>query len=77
MEDISFTLNSSGVHAVAYRISSWASNAMLSDNPHSGINEIQVSRTLDSTIASPNKGQGGVVIVQPMPSMKTNDASAD
>lgn len=48
----------------AFRISSDSSNAMKSGNPTSGIGETHISRTLDTTIPDPNKGQGGIVIVE-------------
>lgn len=48
----------------AYGISSYASNAMLSDNPHSGIYEAETSRTLDLNGGNPACNQGGVAIVQ-------------
>lgn len=47
-----------------YRISSDKSNAMLSSNPNSGIGEANISRTLDTTIPCPSKGQGDIAIVQ-------------
>lgn len=37
---------------------------MKSGNPTSGIGETHISRTLDTTIPDPNKGQGGIVIVE-------------
>ena len=47
----------------AFRISSERSNAMLSDNPHSGINKTNISPTLDTTIPTAAKAQGGLAIV--------------
>lgn len=58
-----YTLNTIEKHAVCYRISSYASNAMLSDNPHSGISETEVSRTLDLNCCNPACNQGGVIVV--------------
>lgn len=48
----------------AYGISSFDSNAMKSDNPHSGIYKADVSRTLDLNGGSPACNQGGIAIVQ-------------
>lgn len=49
---------------VAYGISSYESNAMKSDNPHSGIYEADTSRTLDLNGGNPACNQGGICIVQ-------------
>ena len=62
--DPMFTLNTTEVHAVAYGISAYESNAMLSSNPHSGIYEATTSRTLDLNCGNPACNQGGVAIVQ-------------
>ena len=62
--DPMFTLNGTEVHAVAYGISSYESNAMLSPNPHSGIYEAKTSRTLDLNGGNPACNQGGVVVVE-------------
>ena len=51
-------------HAVAYGISPYASNAMKSDNPNSGVYEADTSRTLDLNGGSPACNQGGIAIVQ-------------
>ena len=59
-----YTLNSTEVHAVCYGISPYHSNAMLSDNPHSGIYETDTSRTLDLNGGNPACHQGGVLVVQ-------------
>ncbi len=48
----------------AYGISSFLSNAMLSDNPHSGIYEAETARTLDTGGGNPDCNQGGVCIVE-------------
>lgn len=48
----------------AYGISSFCSNAMLSDNPHAGIYEAETSRTLDCSGGSPTANQGGVCVVE-------------
>ena len=49
----------------AYGICSKASYSMLSDNPHSGFYEAEVSRTLDCNGGNPTCAQGGVCICQP------------
>ena len=46
-----------------YGISSYASNAMLSDNPNSGIYEAETARTLDLNGGSPACNQGGMAVV--------------
>ena len=48
---------------IAYGISPYASNAMKSSNPHSGIYEADTSRTLDNNGGNPACNQGGVAIV--------------
>lgn len=53
--------------ATAYGISSYNSNAMKSDNPHSGIYEADTSRTLDGNGGNPSCNQGGIAIVEPVP----------
>ena len=47
----------------AYGISSYESNAMKSDNPHSGIYEADTARTLDSGGGRPDCNQGGIAVV--------------
>ena len=42
------------------------SNAMKSDNPHSGFYEAQTSRTLDMNGGNPGCNQGGMAIVEPI-----------
>ena len=49
----------------AYGISGYASNAMKSPNPHSGIYKADTSRTLDLNGGSPACNQGGVMILEP------------
>ena len=51
---------------LVFGISSDQSNAMLSDNPHSGIYEAKTSRTLDCNGGSPCCHQGGMMVVAPM-----------
>ncbi len=48
----------------AYGISAFESNAMKSDNPHSGVYEADTSRTLDCGGGSPACNQGGIAIVE-------------
>ena len=47
----------------AYGICSTESNAMKSDNPHSGIYEAKTSRTIDKSGTSPTCNQGGIAVV--------------
>lgn len=47
----------------AYGICSKESNAMKSDNPHSGIYEAETSRTLDANGGNPACNQGGIAVV--------------
>ena len=51
---------------LVFGISADKSNAMLSDNPHSGIYEADTSRTLDCNGGSPACNQGGMMIVKPV-----------
>ena len=51
---------------LVFGISADQSNAMLSDNPHSGIYEADTSRTLDCNGGSPACNQGGMMVVAPM-----------
>ena len=54
------------VESHAFGICSAKSNAMKSDNPKSGFYEADTSRTLDTGTQSPNRGQGGMAVVQPI-----------
>ena len=47
----------------AYGICSKDSNAMKSDNPHSGVYEADTSRTLDTSGGNPACNQGGIAVV--------------
>ena len=49
--------------ARAYGICSYASNSMMSGNPHSGIYEADTSRTLDLNGGNPACNQGGIAVV--------------
>ena len=72
-EDKSATLSCNNDQAVfvpkAYGISSDQSNAMLSDNPHSGIYEAETARTLDRSGGNPGCNQGGIAVVAVQGSM--------
>ena len=73
-EDVSFTLNTTDRHAVVYGIGSYHSNAMKSDNPHSGIYEADTSKTLDAlNCGYPGCNQGGMAVVQPVCSYNIGD----
>ena len=48
----------------AYGICSKDSNAMKSDNPHSGIYEAETARTLDGNGGNPSCNQGGIAVVE-------------
>ena len=54
--------NQGGV-AVVYGICSKDSNAMKSDNPHSGFYEAETARTLDANGGNPSCNQGGMAVV--------------
>ena len=53
----------------AYGICSKDSNAMKSDNPHSGFYEADTSRTLDANGGNPSCNQGGIAVVAVQGSM--------
>ncbi|MDE7122209.1 MAG: DNA cytosine methyltransferase, partial [Oscillospiraceae bacterium] len=48
----------------AYCICSIQSNAMMSDNPHSGFYETKTSRTIDANGGNPLCNQGGTVVLE-------------
>ena len=56
-----------GLDAVAYSFDSLASNSMKSSNPHSGCRQVEVAKTLDTTVPNPSKNQGGIAVVEPVP----------
>jgi DNA (cytosine-5)-methyltransferase 1 len=65
------TMNSGGtttagpkVLVQAYSFDSLASNSMKSPNPHSGCRQVELSKTLDTTVPCPSKNQGGIGILQ-------------
>ena len=71
-EEVSVTLSTSQnqaivaygtPHAVCYGISAYDSNAMKSDNPHSGIYVAETTRTLDLNGGNPACNQGGMMVV--------------
>jgi DNA (cytosine-5)-methyltransferase 1 len=49
---------------VCFGISAFESNAMKSNNPHSGIYEARTSRTLDNNGGNPACNQGGMMVVE-------------
>ena len=64
-ENVSFTLNTTDRHAVVYGLGSYYSNAMKSNNPHSGVYEAETSKTLDAlTCGYPGCNQGGMAVVE-------------
>lgn len=70
-EDTSNTLNTFDVGETrcnelavkTYGICSNSSNSMKSDNPHSGIYEAEITRTIDGNGGNPSCNQGGVAVV--------------
>jgi len=48
---------------IVFGISPYGSNAMKSNNPHSGIYEAETSRTLDLNGGNPACNQGGMVVL--------------
>lgn len=68
MGGIAYTLESvtGGGMAVMdiFRLDPESSNSMKSSNPNSGCHRENVSCTLDATVPSPSKGQGGMAIVE-------------
>jgi len=67
-----YTLNATGVHGVAqpiaYAFDSLSSNSMKSSNPNSGVNQVNVSKTLDTSRGlDPSCNQGGIGVAQPIP----------
>ena len=52
------------VEQTAYGICSKHSNSIMSDNPNSGFYKADTAKTLDTSNQSPNKNQGGMVVVE-------------
>ena len=61
---------------LVFGISADQSNAMLSDNPHSGVYEADTSRTLDCNGGSPACNQGGMMVVEPVYAVTTGEFTA-
>jgi DNA (cytosine-5)-methyltransferase 1 len=79
-DDVSATLSCNNDQAlfqpVCYGISSDASEAMRSDNPHAGIYEAHTARTLDRSGGNPACNQGGIAVVEgPTYSLTTGNYS--
>ena len=65
------------IEPVAYGISPYHSNAMLSDNPHSGVYVADTARTLDAmNCGYPGCNQGGIAVVEPL-CMATQQGGAE
>lgn len=62
---VNSTVVAKGPSAVCYNIGAYESNAMKSANPHSGIYETEITRTLDLNGGNPACNQGGTVICEP------------
>lgn len=58
---------------ITYSFSSFESNSMKSKNPHSGCREVDVARTIDTTIPDPAKNQGGIAILHKTNAIILND----
>jgi len=55
------------VQPIAYAFDSLSSNSMKSSNPDSGVNQVNVSKTLDTSRGlDPSCNQGGIGVVQPI-----------
>lgn len=64
MDNIAPCLTKTDRHATAYSFDSLASNSMKSSNPHSGCREVDLSKTIDTTVPCPSKNQGGIGILE-------------
>lgn len=76
-DEITGTLRASlgdNMPTVVYGISAYDSNAMKSDNPHSGIYIADTSRTLDLNGGNPGCNQGGMMVVEPQTFRKSSHA---
>ena len=47
-----------------FRLDPESSNSMRSSNPYSGCHREDVCHTIDATVPSPSKGQGGMAVVE-------------
>ena len=63
---VSYTLTKTDQHAVAFAFDSLSSNSMKSSNPISGCNEVDVSKTVDTSGLNPACNQGGNAVLQQM-----------
>ena len=67
-ENISATLATNNDQTLfvpkAYGVCARHSISMLSDNPNSGFYEAQTSRTIDTSNQSPDKNQGGIIVLE-------------
>jgi DNA (cytosine-5)-methyltransferase 1 len=63
---VSYTLTKTDQHAVAYAFDSLASNSMKSSNPLSGCNQVDISKTIDTSGLNPACNQGGNAVMQNM-----------
>lgn len=67
MYDVSPCQTTTDRHGVAYAFDSLSSNSMKSSNPNSGVNRVDVSKTLDTSRGlDPSCNQGGIGIAQNM-----------
>lgn len=57
------TESNSSEKMMCYNISPYESNAMKSSNPHSGIQKVDTTRTLDLNGGNPACNQGGVMVL--------------
>ena len=57
---------------VAYSLDSLSSNSMKSDNPNSGCRQVDIAKTIDTTIPDPSKNQGGIAVVYDVTRRHTN-----
>ncbi len=69
-DELAFTIGATQdqqiAQPIAYSFDSLASNSMKSSNPNSGCREVETSSTIDTTIPTPSKNQGGIAIAQPI-----------
>ena len=58
------TLSKNDKTIIAFGLSSYKSNSMMSDNPYSGCYKAKTSRTIGINGANPSCHQGGVLVVE-------------